>query len=258
MVSVDPGHFTVTISHAPIPAYMDAMTMPFHVRDGKLLKDLHAGDNVAFTLMVDAKSSWLEDLHAVTFESAERDPALASRLKLLDSVAGKPSGAQLANGEEVPDFTLTDQTNRAVTLSNLRGKIIALNFVYTRCPLPDYCFRLSNNLGRLQTRFRGNRDLVLLTVTFDPIHDLPEVLARYAATWKAEPAMWHFLTGDASIVERVCTMFGVSHWRDDGLFVHSLHTAVIDRRGRLIANIEGNTFTAQQLGDLVEVALRQH
>ena len=231
--------------------------MPFHVRDGGTLSGLHAGDNVTFTLVVDARSSWLEDLRSVPFQSAERDPALASRLKLLDSVMGKPPVPALANGDEVPDFTLTDQTNRPVTLSQLRGKVVALNFVYTRCPLPDYCFRLSNNFGRLHEHFRENRDLVLLTITFDPVHDRPETLARYAQTWKADAARWHFLTGETDDVERVCALFGVAHWRDDGLFTHSLRTAILDRRGRLAASLDGNTFSPQQLTDLVEAILRK-
>ena len=255
VIGVDSPNLTVTISHAAIAGYMDAMVMPFHVREVSLLRQLHAGDNVTFTLAVDTASSWVEEIRTVPFQSAERDPALASRLRLLDSVMGKSSAATLANGDEVPDFTLTDQTNRQVTLSKLRGKVVAMNFVYTRCPLPDYCFRLSNNFGRLAERLRGNRDLVLLTVTFDPVHDRPEILARYAQTWRADPAMWHFLTGDTADVERVCGLFGVAHWRDDGLFTHSLRTVVIDRQGRVAANIEGNTFSARQLGDLVEAIL---
>jgi protein SCO1/2 len=235
---------------------MESMAMQFHVGDMKLLAGLHAGDSVAFTLIVDKTSSWLEGLHAVAFESSERDPSLASRLKLLDSVVGKSPAVTIANGEDVPDFTLTDQTNHPVTLSKLRGKVVALNFVYTRCPLPDYCFRLSNNFGRLQKRFSGSRDLALLTVTFDPVHDSPEVLARYAQIWKADPAMWRFLTGDIAAVDRLCEMFGVARWRDDGLFTHSLHTVVINRLGKVAANIEGNRFTAQQLGDLVEATIR--
>ena len=255
VTGVDPSHLTVTISHSAIPGYMDAMMMPFHVREAGVLQQLHAGENVTFTLVVDTAASWVEGIRVVPFQSAERDPALASRLKLLDSVMGKPPVAMLANGSEAPDFTLTDQTNRQVTLSKLRGKVVAINFVYTRCPLPDYCFRLSNSFGRLEERERGRRDLVLLTVTFDPVHDRPEVLARYAQTWKADPATWHFLTGEPAEVERVCAMFGVAHWRDDGLFTHSLRTVVIDRQGRLAANIEGNTFSVQQLGDLVDATL---
>jgi protein SCO1/2 len=135
---------------------------------------------------------------------------------------------------------------------------VAVAFVYTRCPLPNYCFRLSNNLGRLQKRFadRMGRDLVLLSLTIDPVHDTPEVLAKYAATWNADPNSWHFLTGPEAEVKAVCRKFGVNFWPDEGALTHSLHTVVIDRRGKLASNFEGNEFTAEQLGDFVAVVMR--
>ena len=97
----------------------------------------------------------------------------------------------------MPDFRLIDQKSRPVALSDLRGKVVAINFIYTSCPLPNFCLRIANNFGVLQKRFKAQlgRDLVLLTVTFDPVHDTPAVLARYASQWDADPATWHFLTG---------------------------------------------------------------
>ena len=231
--------------------------MPFHVRTPKVLESLHPGDTVAFILMVDKNSSWAEALRVVEFESAERDPVQASRLKLLGSLMEKSAVLALVPGQAVPDFTLTDQTGKPVTLSQFNGKVVALNFVYTRCPLPDYCFRLSNNFGRLQKRFGQSRDLTLLTVTFDPINDQPDVLARYGQIWKAIPHFWYFLTGSVSDIQRVCAQFGVGYWPDEGLFTHSLHTAIIDRQGRLVANLEGNQYSAQQLGDLVEMVIKR-
>jgi protein SCO1/2 len=116
---------------------------------------------------------------------------------------------------------------------------------------------LSNNFARLQKRFndRLGRDLVLLSISFDPDHDHPEVLAKYADQWKANVEGWHFLTGTLNTVKQVCGMFGMNFWPDEGLLTHSLHTAILDREGKLVANIEGNQFTAVQLGDLVEAVL---
>jgi protein SCO1/2 len=134
---------------------------------------------------------------------------------------------------------------------------VVVNFIYTSCALPNFCFRNSNTFGVLQKRFkeRMGRDLVLLTVSFDPQRDQPDVLARYAKTWKANPATWHFLTGPVPDVQRVSNMFGMDYFPDEGLMDHSLHTAIINRQGRLAANIEGNQFTADQLGDLVKTLL---
>jgi protein SCO1/2 len=111
----------------------------------------------------------------------------------------------------------------------------------------------------LQRRFKEElgHDLVLLTVTFDPQRDQPETLGRYASIWKADPATWHFLTGPVPDVRRVTNMFGMDFFPDEGLMNHSLHTAIIDRQGRLAANIEGNQFTADQLADLLKTVLDQ-
>ena len=176
----------------------------------------------------------------------------------------RPRGADMASrpiavGSRVPDFTLTDQTGRLVSFAGLAGKVVAVNFIYTRCALPQFCLRVTNNFGVLQKRFQRvlGRDLVLLTVTFDPERDTPAVLAKYAAQWKADPAAWRFLTGEVNAVRRVCGLFGVEAFIDEGLINHTLRTAVIDRAGVLVANIEGNRYTPEQLGDLVQTALQK-
>jgi protein SCO1/2 len=163
----------------------------------------------------------------------------------------------LAIGETVPDFTLTNQRRQQVALSGLRGKVVAINFIYTSCALPNFCLRIANNFAILQKRFpqQLGRDLVLLTVTFDPVHDTPDVLAQYASQWNADPKTWHFLTGPPRDVQPVCHLFGVDFFPDEGLMNHSLHTAIIDRTGKMVANIEGNQFTADQLSDLVKAVL---
>jgi protein SCO1/2 len=227
--------------------------MPFRVKDAATLNGVVPGMKVEFTLVVDKGSSWIEQLHAVEFWSPERDPEQARRLGLVESIIARRQQSVVAVGQAVPDFTLTDQANRPTSLAQFSGKVVALNFVYTRCPLPDYCFRLSNNLAQLQKRFadRMGRDLILLTVTFDPVHDTPAVMANYAHIWNADLNAWHFLTGPLAEVQRVCGLFGVAAWQDEGVLTHSLHTVVIDRGGKLAANIEGNRYTAKQLGDLV-------
>lgn len=259
VISVDAPHQTVTISHPAIPGYMDAMAMPFHVKDPKSLNGLVPGIKVDFTLVVDKTSSWLEQLHADEYWSPERDPEQAHRLSLIESITGRNAASTIAVGQPVPDFTLAGWGNRPTRLAQFAGKVVALNFVYTRCPLPDYCFRLSNNLAQLQKRFTGEMgtDLVLVTITFDPVHDTPAVMANYAHIWNADLKSWHFLTGPPEDVRRVCAMFGVAAWQDEGVLTHSLHTVVIDRNGKLAANIEGNQYTSKQLGDLVEEVLKR-
>ncbi len=251
----------LVVSAQEIPGYMDAMIMPLPVRDPKQLIGLRPGVMVDFTLVVTAGASYAENIRVGHFESLQTDPLNACRLTMMDKVlAQSPSSkTALAIGQHVPDFSLSDQTGRSVSLSQFAGKVVALDFVYTRCPLPNFCFRLSNNLGRLQRRFSKEmgRDLILLTVTLDPEHDRPEELTQYASIWKANPASWHFLTGSTPEIKKVTRMFGVDYWQDMGMMTHSLHTVVIDRNGYLVANIEGNQFTARQLGDYVETILNR-
>jgi protein SCO1 len=258
IVSVNRSARTFTASIEAIPNYMKAMTMPFEVRAVGDLDGLGPGAIVTFTLVVDERSSHAENIHVIPYESVEQDPFTANRLTMLRDVVRGSSVKQVAVGERVPDFTLIDQKKQRIRLSDFGGKVVALNFIYTSCPLPNFCLRLANNFNVLQRRFQRElgRDLVLLTVTFDPVHDTPEVLTKYAVTWSADPAKWHFLTGPAPDVEHVCEMFGVHAYANEGLLDHSLHTVLIDRRTKLAANIEGNQFTAAELGDLAESLLR--
>jgi protein SCO1 len=257
ILRVDQVHKTVLVSSDAIPGYMEAMTMLYPVRDTKELQRVAPGTLVDFTLIVESGTSFLDGIRVHKYQGLEPDPLTARRLKLLNQIADPPTTKAVAIGESVPDFTLTDQNRGKIVLSKFAGKVIVLNFVYTRCALPNFCFRSSNNLGLLQRRFRQRlgRDLVLLTVTFDPTHDDPLTLAKYAATWKADSNKWHFLTGTAEDVRRVCELFGEDVFQDEGLMAHSLHTAIINGKGKLVANLEGNEFSAQQLGDLVQQVL---
>jgi protein SCO1/2 len=253
VLRVDPATRTFTVSHEAIEGLMSAMIMPFEVRDARELTPLAPGALVDFTLIVSTQAGYAADIRVRTYQTAEQDPLTARRLALLKKAAGRAVPA-LAIGEAVPDFTLIDQSGQPVRFSTLTsGKVVALDFVYTRCALPQFCLRASNVFSVMQKRFarQYGRDLVLLTITFDPERDTPEVLATYAARFNADPKMWRFLTGKAADVRRICALFGVESYLDEGLVNHSLHTAVIDRQGRLVSNIEGNQYTPEQLGDLI-------
>jgi protein SCO1 len=257
VVSVDAPAGSFTVSHERIAGLMDAMTMPFDVRDARELRGIVPGTIVDFTLVVGSDRAYATRIAVRRYETVERDPSTARRLAAMRRLAGM-TAPPVAIGARVPDFTLVDQTQRHVALSAFAGKVVVVNFLYTRCALPQFCLRMANNFGVLQRRFSSElgRDLVLLTITFDPQRDTPDVLASYAAQWQANPSGWHFLTGRVADIRRVCALFGQEAFPEEGLMNHSLRTAVIDRTGTLVANIEGNQFTPEQLGDLVLAALR--
>ncbi|MEP7306267.1 MAG: SCO family protein [Acidobacteriota bacterium] len=258
VISVDPSGKRFEVSHDSVAGVMAAMTMSFDVRDASELKGLAPGTMVEFTLLLDGQAARAEQVRIRPYESVEQDPLAARRLKLLKNLIGSPAKT-LAVGEPVPDFTLTDQARHPVSLSQLRGAVVAVNFIYTSCALPQFCFRTASQFGALQKRFKDQlgKDVVFLTVTFDPVRDQPEKLAEYASQWKPDPTAWHFLTGAAADIQRVCGLFGLDFFPDEGLINHSSRTAIIDRRGRLVANIEGNQFTIAQLGDLLDAARRR-
>ena len=260
VLSVDAARKTVVVSHESVPNLMPSMTMPFEVGSQRELAGLVPGAIVSFSLVLSKASGYIEDVRVVRYESVEQDPLTARRLRLLQQITGT-SATPLAVGQAVPDFTLTDQSGAHVLLSQFRGKVVALNFIYTSCVLPQFCYRLANQFSVVQKRFqaRMGKDLVLLTVTFDPARDTPERMAEYARQWSADrsASAWRFLTGGVDEVKEVGRRFGVDAFVDEGVISHSTRTVVIDRRGAVAASIEGNRHTATQLGDLVAAVLNR-
>jgi protein SCO1/2 len=240
VLAVDRPNQIVTISHRAIPGYMEAMAMPFHVESARDLDRLTPGARIDFQLKVTRKTS------------------IARHIRLqqaaIDGVPLPKPEDKLATGDRVPDFTLTDQDGRPVTLSGFRGQPVAVDFIYTRCPLPDVCPLLSANFARLQKRFAGK--IVLLSITLDPQHDTPAVLTEYAQRWRADSGTWLFLTGSELEIRKVAGHFGVVYWPEEGAITHTSSTAIIDRDGRLAALVEGSSFTSQQLIDLVQSRMR--
>jgi protein SCO1/2 len=258
VLEVDAPQRTFTAWMEAVPGFMGAMTMPFTVQDARALAGLVPGATVEFTLVVGSTSSWAEQIRVRRYQGLEQDPLAARRLALLRDLTRGPAPPTIAIGTPVPDFTLIDQKRRRFSLSSVRGQVVAINFIYTTCQLPEFCLRIANHFGVLQQRFasRLGRDLVLLTITFDPARDTPEVLDAYASQWKPNPDTWRFLTGGSADIQRVLDLFGVSAFPNDGLMDHTLRTALIDREGRLLANIEGNQYTTEQLVALTAAALR--
>jgi protein SCO1 len=147
------------------------------------------GAAIEFTLVADRTSAHIEDIRVRQIENVEQDPLGARRLKIVAGIAGPPPAPEINHGDRVPDFSLIDQSRQRISLSQFKGKVGAVTFIYTNCALPDFCYRLSTNFSRLQKRFASQmgRDLILLTITFDPTHDTPEVMEKYGRIWKADP-----------------------------------------------------------------------
>lgn len=248
VVQVEPARGTMLVSHRAVRGYMPAMVMPFRVETASELSDLSPGDRIAFELRVRKDGAVARD---ISKSSGGLDG-------VADDLAIPDPPDKVSPGAIVPDFSLTDQTGRQVRLSDFRGRVVVVNFIYTRCPLPEVCPRLAASFARLQKRFAEEmgRDLVLFSITLDPQYDTPAVLAEYARKWRADPAGWKLLSGSAVEIEAVARRLGVVYWPEEGLITHTSSTALVGRDGQLIALVEGSSFEPEQLGDLVAEYLR--
>lgn len=261
VLRVDRAHLSLEVSCQAIPGYMDAMVMTFPVHNAQAIDGLAPGMMVDFKLDVRKDTVYADQIRLHAYENTAQEPMAARQLEILDAATARSSRTEptLLVGQSVPDFSLIDQRRKSIALSALKGQVVAITFIYTRCPLPNFCFRMSNNFGILHRRFadRMGKDLVLLSITFDPEDDQPETLADYARTWAKDDKAWHFLTGPAANVKKICREFGVNSWQDEGFLTHSLHTVIVDREGRIAANLEGNEYSAKQLGDMVEAVMHR-
>ena len=239
VIQVDKKGLTVTVAHEPIPGYMEAMTMPFKLKDERLLGDIAEGDRLQATLVVAGLRSWLEDVVVM------RETVDPSNLGKADSwVEPKP-------GDEVPDFTLVNQNGKRFSLHQYRGRILVLTFIYTRCPLPDYCPLMTDNFAEIQRAFKsesqGYPGTHLLSITLDPEYDSPKVLSEYATAHSADFAHWDFATGTKDQVKQVATYFGMQYWRDGDQVVHSLRTAIVGADGRFVKLFRGNEWKPDEI-----------
>ena len=242
---VNSGRSEITVEHEAIPGYMQGMTMPFPVRDDpRVIGLLRPGDRIQATLVVEKDRYWLEKVLTRGFVAT---PAVAAgSAKGSGSVTPVPNrGVQV--GDAVPDFALTDQTGATVRLSQMRGEPVAVAFIYTRCPIATACPMTTAKFSRLDVMLAERKFGHLLTVTVDPEHDTPKVLADYARKAGADPKRWKFLTGSPEAVARVASDFGVLYYPEHGQVIHTQAVAVVDPRGKLATIYYGGDWEPEHI-----------
>jgi protein SCO1/2 len=251
VVAVDPARDEITIRHEDIPRFMPGMTMPFKVRDPGLLQGRMPGDVVRATLVVEESAA-----HIRAMERTGSAPVPESSSMLRPDL--------LEVGEALPDATFADQEGQPRRLSDWRGQALAVTFIYTRCPIPNFCPLIDRRFRSAQRAIldapglRGRARL--LSVSFDPEHDTPPVLAAHAGKLEANPNVWSFLTGEREALERFASRFGVTLVREEapaGEIVHGLRTAIIDANGRLSAILPGSEWDEADLLSELRTALER-
>lgn len=243
VVAVEPEKHLVTVSHENVEGYMPAMTMPFTVPSESDLKILAPDDLITATLVVDGSHAWLEDL-IITRQSA--------------NPSEMPGVVMAKEGDDVPNFTLRNQNNREIQMQNYRGKTLLLTFIYTRCPVPEYCTLMSTNFVEIDRALGQDPELYakthLLSISIDPGYDTPEVLRSYGAAhterYQNETfAHWEFAGGSTEQVKKIAEFFGLTYFPEKDQIIHGLRTVIIDPNGKVAKIYTGNDWKP---GEVVE------
>jgi protein SCO1/2 len=250
VISTDAAHGIVVLDHEAIPGFMAAMTMPYQLKDPSIISELHPRDVITADVLVSksAQQTVLLD-HVVVVGQAKADykPAVFYHVP--------------APGDKVPDFNLKNQNGRAIRLEQFKGKMLLLTFIYTRCPLPNFCPLVTHNFAVIDKQLAANPELYakthLLCVSFDPEYDTPERLRAYGATYigsdaKNAFAHWDFAVPDNKALLEMAKFFdvGITHGENDTI-THTLSTTLIGADGKVVQFYPGNEWTPDQVvGDV--------
>jgi protein SCO1 len=240
VISVDRAHQQIIVNHEAIPGFMSAMIMPYTVKEDGALDDLSAGDRITARVVVMPDDVWLDKI-LVLKRATSPQAAVEHHI---------PQA-----GEKVPDFTFINQYARRTHFDRYHGKTVLLTFIYTRCPFPNYCPRMTGNFAEINRALEANKVLGgrthLLTLSFDPKHDTPRVLRAYAARYigKDDPGFrrWEFASVPADELKAVSGFFGLSFWKQNGQLLHSMSTALVGPNGELFRWYPGNSWSPSQI-----------
>ncbi|MEO6872198.1 MAG: SCO family protein, partial [Chthoniobacterales bacterium] len=239
-----PDHKTLDIQHEDIAGFMPSMTMPFELRNEKEISGLQIGDAVSFRLNVTQNDSWIDQIQKI-------DPATL-HLPTPAPTARSVKSDRLHEGDVMPPFHLVDQNNQPISLATFRGHPLVITFIFTRCPLPNFCPRMSRDFAELQKSIKASSteplaSTRLLSISFDPAHDSPAVLQHYGQAEGADPSVWLLATGKPAEIQRLTKGFSVLVQLESGTISHSLATALIDKKGVIEKIWRGNAWTPAEV-----------
>jgi protein SCO1 len=254
ILGIDNERRQVLVRHDEIPGFMVAMTMPFEVQDPSELDGRERGDRIRATLVVDESEGAIRaHLTGIT---------RTGHVELEEAAPASMAPPIVMPGDPAPDAPLVDHRGEPLPLSALRGHRVALTFMFTRCPFPEFCPLMDRHFVALQEAIAADpalADVRLVSVTLDPDYDTPGVLATHAARLGADPDIWSFVTADPDALAEFSGRLGIYAEREGpgpADLVHNLRTAVIDADGRLTAIHTGNQWTPDELLEDLAAARR--
>ena len=240
IVSIDKSTQSMVVNASEIKGFMEAMAMPYIVKNAQELEALAVGDSITAVLVVQGNDYWLENIK-VTQKAGAPPPS-------------KGAFHMPSPGEEVPNFKLVNQSNRRVSLAQYRGKTLILTFIYTRCPFPDFCPRVTGQFAELNHQLAADPKLYakthLLSISFDPAYDTPKVLTDYGHQWAGkDPGVFdHWEFAAASDIPQMAKFFGLTVIPEkNDIITHSLSTAVIGPDGKIFRWYHGSDWQASDL-----------
>ena len=236
------------IAHEAIPNYMPAMTMPFSVKDRTELANIQVGDAVSFALHTAETESWIDQIQTIPNNPPPAQPPSVPAFRPAREVQ------LLQIGDALPNHPFVNQDNQPVQLRDFKGNVLVFTFIFTRCPLPDFCPRMSQHFKTacesLQNDPQAPDNFRFLTISFDPAFDTPKILKNYAQTFSANPEKWSFLTGKITDLDAITQQFGLRFTRAQQLidsWNHNLRTILVDPQGTIRQIYIGNTWTPETL-----------
>jgi protein SCO1 len=244
VIEVSPVEKKVTIKHEDIPGYMHGMTMPFDVKDTNELAGLQPGEPVSFRIVVSGNYGWIDQIRKLGAPTNLPPP--------VESYHFSKVTAPLNEGDLLPDYHFTNQLGQAVSTAQFKGQALAITFLFTRCPFPNFCPLMANNFAATQKKLltmpNAPANWHLLIISFDPEFDTPAVLRQYAKAHGADPTRWTFATGALSEITAIGEPFGLAFWKEQGgIISHNLRTVVIDASGRVQKIFTGNDWQPEDL-----------
>lgn len=242
LVPEDRGAF---IHHEAIPGFMDEMTMYLKVADKENFRDLKVGHQYTFEMLVaEEEDTQIQHLVATGKVTPQNRDATAPSERWQEPLT-------MELGDKVPDFIFTSSTGATITPASLRGKVWAITFVFTRCPLPDYCPRMTLRLKETM-EILGKKQVdnwKLISLSIDPEYDDPEILESYRQMWEVSSKDWDFCRADLEQVKQIGDPLGLTFETAKFPIEHNLRTAVFDSEGRLLEVFSGNQWNAEELAE---------